>query len=145
MRASNFTTRVKNGNSLYIHPPVHFTSIHQFTLHPPTSSLYIHPPVHFTSIHQFTLHPSTSSLYIHPPVHFTSIHQFTLHPSTSSLYIHPPIVSNEVWALLTYYATYSDNSLRTFRNKVSHMFTVPEYGTNMMSRNVDKKLPLYCT
>jgi hypothetical protein len=40
------------------------------------------------------------------------------------------------WALLGYQAASSDNFLPTFR------FSIPEGGTDRLSRNVGKKLPL---
>jgi hypothetical protein len=49
---------------------------------------------------------------------------------------------DEVSALLGNYATYSGNSLPTFRDNISHFFKGPEI-LDRLSGNVDKELPLY--
>jgi len=55
----------------------------------------------------------------------------------------PPRNIDEFGALLGYYAAYSDNSSPNFRDNLSAPLMTLEDGTDRLSRNVGKELPLY--
>jgi hypothetical protein len=52
--------------------------------------------------------------------------------------------ADEIWALLGYYTASSNNSLLTFQDNIFFFlgFLTLEDGTNTLSRNVGKGLPL---
>jgi hypothetical protein len=53
----------------------------------------------------------------------------------------PPTFVSEICALLGYYAASSDNHLQTYRSHLQDFLTL-EDGTDALSRNVGKRLPV---